>query len=115
MKKILSSLILVSLLAVPVIVGSAAAASVPIAPELDICCGADSVVVRIINWLFVILLIVAALFIIIAAYTFVTAMGDPDKVGKARSFVLYALIGVLVGFAAKGLIKLIEMIVTPKA
>jgi hypothetical protein len=44
---------------------------------------------------------------------FVTASGDPDKTKTARNFVLYALIGVLVGFAAKGLVMLVEKIVAP--
>ena len=62
------------------------------------------------NWLFAILLIVAAIWIIIAAYWFVTANGDPEKTKSARDFVLYALIGVLIGFAAKGLVALVGTI-----
>lgn len=108
MKKVIASLALVSLLVIPVVVLANAAT----APTLKICCGAGTVMDRIVNWLFTILLVVAAVFIIIAAYTFVTASGDPDKVKKARDFVLYALIGVLVAFCAKGLIVLIETIVT---
>lgn len=103
MKKILSSLLLVSFLALPLI---ALAEAAPAAPELDVMDMLDSIT----NWLFIILLVIAAIFIILAAYYFITAMGDPDKVSKARSFVLYALIGVLVGFAAKGLIMLVERI-----
>ena len=63
------------------------------------------------NWLFAILLIVAAIFIIVAGYFFVTAAGDPDRTKKARDWVMYALIGVLVGFVAKGLVLLVETIV----
>jgi len=95
----------VSFLALPIIGLAAAPGS---APDVDIMELLDSIT----NWLFVILLIVAAIFIIMAGYFFVTAMGDPDKVKKARDFVLYAAIGVLVGFAAKGLVSLIEIIAT---
>ena len=62
------------------------------------------------NWLFSLLLVVAAISIIIAGYYFVTAQGDPDKTKTARNFVLYALIGVLIGFAAKGLVMLVGTI-----
>lgn len=62
------------------------------------------------DWLFYILLTVAAIFIIVAAYHFVTAAGDPEKIKTARHFVLYALIGVLVAFMATGLVKLVEWI-----
>lgn len=66
---------------------------------------------RISNWLFAILLIVAAIFLIVAGYFFVTARGDTDKVTTARQFVLWALIGVLVGFLAKGLVMLVNKMV----
>jgi phosphoglycerol transferase MdoB-like AlkP superfamily enzyme len=105
MKKLLSSLVLTGLLALPV-VGLAQQAP-PAAPTADIMATLDSIT----DWLFAILLIVAAIFIIIAGYFFITAQGDPDKIAKARQFVLYALIGVLTGFAAKGLVVLISRIV----
>ena len=103
MNKIISTVTTISVLALPLLV----LAQREEAPELDIMQTLDAIV----NWLFTILLIVAAIFIIIAAYFFVTAAGDPEKTGKARNFVLYALIGVLVGFAAKGLVLLIGQIV----
>ncbi len=71
----------------------------------------DKVLNNITNWLFAILLIVAAIFIIIAGYFFVTAAGDPEKTKRARDFIMYALIGVLVGFVAKGLVALVGIIV----
>lgn len=106
MKKILSSLILVSFLALPLI---ALANDVTVAPLMDVMATLTSIT----NWLFTILLAIAAMFIIVAGYYFITAMGDPDKVAKARNFVLYALIGVIVGIAARGLVALVEgMLVT---
>jgi hypothetical protein len=81
--------------------------TVPKAPTLDIMTVLD----RIVDWLFAILLVIAAIFIIVAGYYFVTAAGSPEQVSKARAFVLYALIGVLVAFAAKGLINLVGRIV----
>ncbi len=89
------------------IVAPVVAAAPPTAPTIDFMSALNSIV----NWLFAILLVVAALFIIIAAFDFVTASGDADKTKKARDFVLYALIGVLVGFLAKGLIVLVGNIV----
>jgi hypothetical protein len=105
MKKIFLSLILVSLLALPI--AGLAQVTPTTAPEKDIMV----VLGNILNWMFTILLIVAAFFIMIAAFNFITAAGDPEKVKTARNFVLYALIGVLVAFAAKGLVKLIGTIV----
>ena len=86
---------------------TALAAAPAVAPAVDVMEVLDSIT----NWLFAILLIIAAIFIIVAGYLFVTAFGDPDKTKKARDFVMYALIGVLVGFCAKGLVLLVKTIV----
>lgn len=63
---------------------------------------------NIVDWLFYILLTVAALFIVAAAFNFITAAGDPGKLQTARDNVLYALVGVVVAFLSRGLIVLIE-------
>lgn len=76
------------------------------APYVDVMTALDNIT----DALFSILLIVAAIAIILAAYFFVTAAGEADKVKKARDFVLYALVGVLVAFLAKGLVMLIAQI-----
>jgi fumarate reductase subunit D len=56
------------------------------------------------NWFFAILLVVAVWFLLWAGFTFVTANGEPDKITKARSQVMYGLIGVLVAVMAKGIV-----------
>jgi phosphoglycerol transferase MdoB-like AlkP superfamily enzyme len=101
MKKVLTGITAVSLLALPVL-----ALAQETAPEVDIFDALETLT----NYLFTILLIVAVIFLIIAAFTFITASGDPDKVGKARNFVLYALIGVAVAVAARGLVALVQTI-----
>ncbi|MBI2278747.1 MAG: hypothetical protein HYU81_01640 [Candidatus Brennerbacteria bacterium] len=44
--------------------------------------------------------IVAAIFIIVAAFKYLTAQGDPEKVGAARQMVIYAVIGIAVALLA---------------
>jgi len=116
MKKVLVSLTLISILAVPAIASAGLFEDIfgigeqpPAAPRTDVMVILDSLT----NWMFAILLVIAAIFIIVAAFNFVTAAGDPDKTKTARNYVLYALIGVLVGFAAKGLVMLVGRIVEP--
>jgi len=109
MKKILVSLILTSFLFIPVLVLAQAPGPVTapgwqtynVIPTLD----------SVSNYLFGFLLVTAAIFIIIAAFMFVTASGDPDKTKTARNFVMYAVIGVLVAFLAKGFVMLVSYIV----
>ena len=105
MKKVITGLTLASLLAAPAMV----LAQDEQVPDLT----GDELILALetlIDWLFTILLIVAVIFIVLAAFTFVTASGDPDKVGKARNFVLYALIGVAVAVAARGLVAFVRLI-----
>lgn len=109
MKKILTIAILASLLVAPFGV-LAQSESVPEGESLQIM----DVLNRIVNWLFTILLVVAAIFIIIAGYYFVTASGNPETVSKARNFVMYALIGVGVAVASRGLVYLVRQIVENK-
>jgi len=117
MKKVLTTLILLILITIP--------AATPAQAIWDIIFGGSDVegpppmtgtdlieaLQRVVDWLFTILLIVAVIFIIIAGYNFVTAQGDPEKVHKARQFVLYALIGVGVAVASVGLVALVRFIV----
>jgi len=101
MKKVLTGITAASLLTLPIL-----ALAQEEAPTVDIMVALETLT----NWLFTLLLIIAVIFLIIAAFTFITASGDPDKVGKARNFVLYALIGVAVAVAARGLVALVQTI-----
>lgn len=58
------------------------------------------------NLVYGIFFAVAIISIILAAYNFVTAQGDPEKIKSARNYVIYALAGVLVATLAIGLTKL---------
>lgn len=103
MKKIVLSLVLISFVTLPSI-GLAAPRRAPVVPIMQM-------FENIADWLFSILLIIAVIFLIVAAFYFVTAQGDPERLSKARNMVLYALIGVLIAFAARGLVLLVETIV----
>jgi ascorbate-specific PTS system EIIC-type component UlaA len=106
MKKYLLSPIIISLLTFPLLVLAQDPAEIPRFSGLGFYSRLE--VLR--DWIFTIFLITAVIFLVIAAFTFVTASGDPEKVIKARKFVLYALIGVAVAVAARGLVALVQMI-----
>jgi len=61
----------------------------------------------IIKWLFGFLIVMVVLMIMISAYMFVTAGGNPEKVGSARNWLMYALIGLVIGVLARGLVELL--------
>ena len=102
MKKYLLSVIILSLVLTP-----ALASAQDILGDNDFIDALNSIV----NWLFTVLLIVAVIFILIAAFNFITAAGDPEKVKTARQFVIYALIGVVVALLARGLITFIQSVI----
>ena len=62
------------------------------------------------NYLFTLALIVAVIFLIIFLFSMLTAQGDADKIARARNYIFYALIGVAVAVAAKGLVALVQTI-----
>lgn len=105
MKKILLGLVIVSLLVLPAF----QLAQATEAPEIDVVEALGNIT----DLLFTILMVVASLFIVAAAFHFVTAAGEPEKVAKARDYVLYALVGVVVALLAKGLVSLIETTLIP--
>lgn len=54
------------------------------------------------NWVFAILMAVSLIFIILAAFQFVTGAGDPAKVTEARQKLIYAAVGIAVALLASG-------------
>ena len=74
--------------------------------------GGGGILNKALNWIFSALIIVAAIMLIYAGFTYVTAAGDPGKVKTALNQVIYALIGVAIGVLAKGLIYMICVFVS---
>jgi len=112
MKKSLSTLILISLISLfmlPALIPVMAAGD-PIIETLD---DFDTLVEKIVNWFSGFVLIVAVLFILVAAWTFLTAGGNPESVAKARQMLIYALIGIAVAVLAWGMVPLITNVLTP--
>lgn len=103
MKKTVSVLLLAGLLVIP----AAALAQEYTAPNVNVITALNSVV----NWAFSILLIVAAMFMIFGAFTYLTASGDADKMKTAHSAIMYSLVAVAVAVLARGLVTLVMLIV----
>ena len=55
-----------------------------------------------ITWVFTLLLIFAVLFIIMAAFSYLTAGGDEEKVAGAHKKIIYAVVAIAVAFLAQG-------------
>ncbi len=55
-----------------------------------------------INWIFTILLILAVFFILFAAFKYLTAGGDNEKIGSAHKILVYAVVAIAVALLAQG-------------
>jgi hypothetical protein len=64
------------------------------------CCVLDTIY-TISDWVFYIVLAFAIIFISLGAFFIMTAGGEPDKVRKGRDYILYAVIGLIIGLMAK--------------
>ena len=59
------------------------------------------------QWLFNIVIFLAAIFLVVAGFQYVTSNGDEKKVHTAMNTLIYALIGVAVAVLAKSLIAMV--------
>lgn len=50
----------------------------------------------IVNWVFTFFIIVAAIYIIIAAFMYLTAQGDAEEISKAKRQLIYAIIAIVI-------------------
>ena len=107
MKQILSVLLLTGLLVFP----AAILAQPREAPEL-VSSGTEliNLINTIGNWVFAGALAIAAVFLIVAGFMFVTGGGSPEQVNKARTMLINALIGVAIALGARGLVAVVEAI-----
>jgi len=62
------------------------------------------------DWIFVILVGVAGLFVIVGAMTLLMSSGVPEKVTSGRNYILYAAIGLIVGLLSKAVPALVRLI-----
>lgn len=63
------------------------------------------------NWMFGILLGLAVLFLLYAAFTYLRAGGDPGKVDEAKNIIIYAIIAIVVAVLAKGIVMLAQSLI----
>lgn len=64
------------------------------------CCALNSLQ-RVIDVIFFILVFIAIILFLIGAFTIVTAGGAPERVASGRNYILYAIVGLAIGFLAR--------------
>jgi len=125
MKKTLPALVLLGLL-VAMVAGAQAPTTCKVTrditlpdgthcpPNADIesqgaCCLIQAIY-NVTDWIFIFLVALATVFVIMGAVFLLTAAGAPEKITSGRNYIIYAMVGLAVGFIAKaipGIVKLI--------
>ena len=68
-------------------------------------------IVNLLGWVYTIFFVIAAFFILFAAFTYLTAKGDPEKVKGARDQIIYAAIAIVVALLAFSIDQIISTFV----
>ncbi len=111
----LSFAVPIASLVLPVAAAAQVAGGAPSAPVVTGVTSLNGVaqsLCNITNWLFYFLIILAVIFIIVAAFRYLTAAGEPEKVKSASHMLLYAAIAIVVGIIAKAVPSLIGSVLS---
>ncbi len=107
MSKISSVIVLGILLALPLFTGAQIIVDeVEVKGDVTV----SLIVTAILNWAFGLLLAIAALFIIYAAFLYLTSGGDEEKVKKARQWIVYAVIAIIIAFLARAIVAIVRQL-----
>lgn len=108
-KKFGNGLLAVSLLVLPVLIF--AAVQEPEAPITSMS-QIESLILKVRNWIFTIFLIVAVVFVVMAAFGYLTSGGDPAKVKAAQQQLIYAIVAIAIALIAGGVVVLVRNFIT---
>jgi hypothetical protein len=98
-KKIILSLVLVSLVTLPFIAGAQPSAKIG---------SLDQLVSTLESALWTIFGAVAVVMFVVAGILFLTASGDPEKIKSARNAAIWGVAGVVVGIMAYSIIEIVS-------
>lgn len=99
MKKLTQKIVSAALLALPML-GFAQAPSSPRVTTITSVQDIFDIIQTIINWLAATFFAVAVIFIFYAAYLYLTAAGDPEKLTKAKNQLIYSIVAIAIGLIA---------------
>ena len=69
----------------------------------------------IMDWIFTIFLVLAVLFIILAAFNYLTSSGSEEKVQKANKMLVYTAVAIAVAVLARAIVYFVRMFAAPGA
>jgi len=79
-------------------------------PKCGVCCFLQTLY-NVTDWIFVILVGLASLYVIIGAMNLLMSAGDPSKVASGRQHIMFAAIGLIIGFLARAIPAIVKLTV----
>ena len=108
MKRNLAILTLIGLLLMPTILLAAVIETPPVVPPVTTLQNIVDIMDKVGKWIFAIVFALAIIFILVAAFQFLTAAGSPERIASARQMLVFALVAVAVAVVAWGLPTLVK-------
>ncbi len=68
---------------------------------------------KVLDWFFNVVVILCAIFLVYAGFTFLTAGGDPEKTKTSLNILMYSLVGLGIAILAKFLVNVIFSMLIP--
>lgn len=65
-------------------------------------------VANVLSWAFGLLIVIAVLFVLYAAFLYLTAGGDEEKIKQAKNYIIYAVVALVVGAISQALIAIVN-------
>ena len=71
------------------------------------------IITRIIGWLTGLLIVLAVVFIIWAAFIYLLSGGDTEKTGKANKMLIYAAVAIAIALLSQGIVFIVGRLFAP--
>jgi len=71
------------------------------------------ILAKIVQYTYTIFFIVAVVFIIVAAFNFLTSQGNPEKINSAKSQITWAIVAIAIALISVGATQIIKAFITP--
>jgi len=114
LKNIIAELAIITIIALPILVSGQVIPGEQTAPITTLG-EAKNTITIIVRWIIAIFWIITVLFLIIAAFRYLTAAGDPEKIGKAKQSLIYAIIAAAIALLANGIQLIVKQLLTGTA
>ncbi|KKU91599.1 MAG: hypothetical protein UY23_C0001G0205 [Candidatus Jorgensenbacteria bacterium GW2011_GWA1_48_11] len=110
--KLLKILPVIALIAVPLLTSAQIAVNTPQPVEISGASGIYNLLNGVLQAIYIIFFVIAAIYIILAAFTYLGAGGDEEKVKSAKNKLIFAIVAIVVALIAIGASGLVRGLVT---